>query len=315
MQASILIKCIVIFFFTALAQAQDLGLSDTQSQTHAKSFQNSIELDYRLFSPEILFQLGEDSVAMTPKAAGQPGLRFSRGKLSLSVNTSFFSESSQSGGFDLAYGWDNAFVQAYHVWASGYRVQLNPNSDSKRDLGDRENMTGSSEGVLFLKGFDESSHFSMISNRGPRDLESASTPLQYSYQILLDRSLFEDSSAFVIGNTVLRKERTSFLLGLGAMISESTSTGYVFSSCSLGLGVINEKMAHTTGISEEKIDGAYAVSCLMNLVLQKSLAKVQAEDLRWYGGMSGNVQIIQSFDKNLLAQRLFLVSAFLGTQF
>lgn len=315
MQACLLIKFAFVIFSPVFAEAQQPSVQESQSNTLALAFQNSIELDYRLYSPEILFQLGGDTVAMTPTAAGQPGFRFSRGNLSLSFNKSFFSESSQSGGFDLSYGWDNYFVQAYHVWATGYQVRLNPNSNSQTDLGDRENMTGSSDGLLLLKGFDKSSNFSMMTNRGPRELETVATPLKYIYQILLDRSVFEDSTAFVAGQTVRRKERMSFFPGLGAMISESTPVGYVFSSCSLGIGVIKEKMAHTTGISEEKTDSASALSCLINLVLQKPLAQVQAEELSWYGGISGNVQVIQPFNKSLLGQRLFLASVYVGFQF
>lgn len=304
MQACKLIPYILIVFLSNYAYAEDPATSQT-----------TIELNYRLFSPEILFQQDGDTVFISPEEPGQPGFRVSRGNLSLSVNQSLLSKGSQSGGFDVAYSWGNSFVQAYHVWAKGYKAQLNPNSDSKNDLGVREDMKGMSSGLLFLKGSEESSSFSMMTNHGPRDLKTVSTPLQYIYQVLLDRTVFEDSSPLVAGQTALKKERTSLFPGLGAMISESTSTGYVFTSCSLGVGVIKETMAHTTGNSEEKTDGGFALSCLLKLVLQQSQANIEASDSRWYGGMAGNVQMVQPFDKKLFAQRLFLVGAFIGTQF
>lgn len=305
-----------IFFFllSNLAYAEQTRLPSPSSEKSSKAM-NSLEFEYRLFSPEILYHQGDDSVAMTPKSAGQPGLRFSRGNLSLAFNQSAFSESSQSSGFDLAYNWDRSFFQAYHVWAKGYEVQLNPDSSKKINLGDRDDMTGTSDGLLFLQGLDESSHFSMLTDRGPRDQESLETPLLYIYQILLDRSTFEDSTAFAAGSDVRRKERISLLPGLGAMISQSTPVGYAFTACSLGLGILEEKMTNTTGTSEKKSDGVYALSCLVNLVMQKAAANLEAGEARWYGGMSGQLQLIQPFDDSLLAQRMFLVSAFIGAQF
>ncbi len=107
-------------------------------------------------------------------------------------------------------------------------------------------MTGTNDGILYLKGIDETSSFSLMTARGPRDHQSMTTPLQYSYQILLDRSRFEDSSPLVAGDTVRKKDRLSLIPGFGAMISESIPNGYVFSSCSLGVGAIKETMTHTT---------------------------------------------------------------------
>lgn len=310
---TLLIWTFILFFPPFVFAEQDVSLNPPKEKS--PSYLNSTELDFRLFSPEILFHVGHDLVVMTPKTAVQPGVRFSRENLSFVFNKGVFSSSSESDGFDVAYGWDNSFVQAYHVWAKGYRVRLNPDSSNKKSLGSRDNMTGNSDGLLFLKGFDDSSNFSMMTNRGPRDGQYLETPLQYIYQILLDRTTFKDSTPFVAGTTVKQKERTSLLPGVGAMISQSTSGGYAFTSCSLGLGYLEEKMTHTTEESEKKSDGVYAVSCLINLVLQKSAGSVEAGHSRWYGGMSGNVQLIQPFDKNLLAQRMFLASLFVGAQF
>jgi hypothetical protein len=314
MKASAQLITLFILFFSNPVFAEQANFPSTSSEKFPPR-ENSIEFEYRLFSPELLFHSGHDIVSMTPKNAGQPGLRFTRGNFNFAFNKSVFSNSSQSDGFDLGYSWDNSFVQAYHVWAKGYQVRLNPDSKNKVNLGSRDDMTGSSEGLLFLKGFDESSNFSMMTNRGPRDDKFLETPIQYIYQILIDRSTFQDSTALVAGSTVKGKERTSFLPGVGAMTSQSMAAGYVFSTCSLGLGVLEEKMANTTGNTEQKSDGVYAISCLMNLVLQKAAANVEAKDSRWYGGMSGNVQLIQPFDQNLLGQRMFLVSVFVGAQF
>lgn len=92
-----------------------------------------------------------------------------------------------------------------------------------------------------------------MTNNNPRDQKAVSTPLAYIYQILGDRTIFDDSSSFVPGHTARRKERTSLLPGIGAMISESTSVGHVFSSCSLGIGAIEEKIQHIQlGLSKKK---------------------------------------------------------------
>ena len=296
------------------ALAQDLASPEVTTPVPDPAIYTNVELDYRLFSPEVLFHQGGDLVVMTPKEAGQPGIRFSRANLSFSYNSSF-STKAKSNGFDLSYNWSNSFVEAYHVEAKGYKVTLNPDSKDKQSLGSRNEMTGSSDGVLFLKGFDKDADFSLMTYHGIRDLERASNPLQYIYQILVDRSVFSDSTEFVPGYTVRRKERTFLIPGLGAMISESSASGYVFSSCSLGLGAIQEKMFHTTGESENKTDGAFAVSCLLNMVLQQSRTQSEIRKTRWYGGMSGNVQVMQPFDQKLLQQRMFLVSAFVGAEF
>ena len=131
---------IFLLFISNLAQAQQPTLQAARADNRP-FLQNTIELEYRIFSPEILYSLGDDTVLMIPKVASQPGLRFTSGNLSIAFNKSVFSENSQSGGLDLAYSWDNSFIQAYHIWASGYRVQLNSNGGKKIDLGDRENMT------------------------------------------------------------------------------------------------------------------------------------------------------------------------------
>ena len=115
--------------------------------------------------------------------------------------------------------------------------------------------------------------------------------------------------------TVRGKDRISLIPGLGTMISQVTPAGYIFSSCTAGLGVIKEKISHTTDLSEEKIDTVYAFSCLLNFVLQKAIQKTEPQDFRWYGGMSAYMQMIEPFDKKLIAQRLFLISVFTGYQF
>lgn len=54
---------------------------------------------------------------------------------------------------------------------------------------------------------------------------------------------------------------------------------------------------------------------MLNLVIQKQTANIQPGESSWYGGMSGNVQMINPIDNSLIAQRMFLVSVFTGTQF
>lgn len=301
----------VALLFSAFAHAQ----AEAPVVIPPKPLLNTVELDYRLFSPEMAFFLGNDSVAIVPKSAGQPGVRFTRENFTFAFNQSLFTQNATSTGFDLSYSWDHSFVQAYRVSAKGYKVTLNPSSDKKVELGDRLDMTGSSSGLLYLKGLDETSHFHLMTNHGPRDLELVSTPLQYIYNLVFDQSVFEDSTAFVFGDTARRKQRTSLIPGFGAMISQSTQAGYVFSSCTLGIGVIRENMDHTTGVSEEKSGAVHAISCLLNLVLQKQLKELDEGDLRWFAGLSANVQLITPFDGKLLAQRMYLASAFLGTQF
>lgn len=142
---------LVLIFSFNLLKAEEINSNEAQSDV-IRSSQNAVEFDYRLFSPEILFHIDSGLVLMTPKAAGQPGVKFHHGSLGFSINKSLFSENSQSGGFNLSYDWDNSFAEFYHAWAKGYRVQLNPNSDNKENLGDRNNMTGSHTAFYFLEG-------------------------------------------------------------------------------------------------------------------------------------------------------------------
>lgn len=130
------LKVMAIVFITITAHAEEIGsqiarptkedpinlqatTSNSQEAFTANKQITTLEFEYRLLSPEILFHVGDDSEAMTPKNAGQPGLRYSKENISVAFNKSFLSTKSQSGGLDLAYSWDNSYIQVYHICATG----------------------------------------------------------------------------------------------------------------------------------------------------------------------------------------------------
>lgn len=291
------------------------AFADVSAQESVIRPETRVEFAIKLSSLDTMFRSGEDAIVMTPQQASQPGLKISRDGLSLSLNSSLSSSKTNTGGLELSYAWGKSFAQLYSAWATGYEVKMNPDTPTRKVVGSRDGMTGTSEGFSYMYAAEEGSNFLMTDWSSPHDHESQKTPFQTYYHFLIDRSAFLDSSALVAGTTVRQKDRTFVLPGIGLMSSEAVPMGYAFTACSLGLGAVQEKMIHTSGISESKTDGAYSVTCLLNYVLQNIKPDVEGGTSRWYGGMSGSVQVLSPFNQEMLTQRLFLVNAYFGSKF
>lgn len=277
----------------------------------------AIIFDIFFFEPQLIYQVPEGVVEMQPKNLLNMGVKFSYGNFDFGIHEKLSSSDGTSSGFEFSYNFKNTLTQFYSMAASNYILRLKPDSGNYATIGERPDISAQSFGINFMMSPDNSVNFSLFKARGSTQEEKnpLEQKLKLIYYFFADSTEFKGNTALTPYETVNKKSRLTIIPGVGFANGSAFPIGYMFVGVAGGVGYMQEDRVHATGTKETLKVGAYGLSGLINFVYHKTKNSKDENALDWFSGMAGTIHIITPFDKNLIGQRHFLISTFVGMNF